>query len=268
MQTLTTIRKMQHDLAEVERFTKGAPMPSFEQMLKRAQMLLKSGDLGGAEAITDRLMAAIKAKPSAADDDEYDESDGSNPSMDAQDDEDDEEDDQDSVGKRLTKDSVNAFVRTHDDNNRPGTLSSSKHPSSSNSRHKFLALVADIKNSHGVPASQAMALARQYHPGVFDDYQKHAPTTNISKSAPMDFETAVEVEMRKGVTREVAGQRVMQMYGNLLPRTNIQKAEVAGAALEDIADQAWQSDAGLSRTEALRKARLENPTLFRRMQRT
>jgi hypothetical protein len=242
---------------------KGAPNMSFEEMLKRAQMLMKAGDLTAAEALTEKLMTAIKAKPSAADDDEYDESDGSNPSMDAQDEEDDDDDE---VDKRLSKDSVNAFLRTHDDANRPGQRPSSKHPSSSNSRHKFLGLVQDIKNSHGVPKTEAMAIARQYHPGTFADYQKVDAT--INKSAPATFEDHVAAEVRKGCSELVAQQRVVNAYGNTLPRTSIAKAEVAGAALEEIADQAWQSDAGLSRTEALRKARLENPTLFRRMQRT
>src|SRR3989442_12065670 len=90
----------------------------------------------------------------------------SNPSLDASEaddyngeangdleDEEDDGEDEDDIGKA----SVDAFLRTHDESNRPGALAFSKHPPN---RHKFEALTDKIKNEEGVPKSQALALAR------------------------------------------------------------------------------------------------------------
>jgi hypothetical protein len=283
--TLHKIRTLQSALANVAHkisLEKGVTDMSslLHKLMKQASTLLNSGNLDAAEALLNELEKRLKHKVTveSGDDGEDGYSDDSNPSLDAknsdranndgEDDEElgDEEDDEDGVSKA----SINEVVRTHSEANRPGSLSESKHPSSSNARHKFEALVQDIKNKHGVPQTEAMAIARQYHPGTFADYQKQeASPRSIGKVAPPTYEDLVNVEMKKGVTREVAGQRVAQLHGFRAfdNQTSFAKADIASAALEDVADQVYQSDASLSRCEALRKARLSNPTLFRRMQR-
>jgi hypothetical protein len=264
MQTLTRIRKCQHDLTEVKHhLSHGGPNMSLEEMLKRVERLMKSGNnLDQAEALIDTLTKQIKHKVTVESSDGDGEDDWSEPAdakangnnaslEDGEDGEDDEEDD--SMGKA----SVNEFVRTHDSNNRPGKLKTSDHDTY---RTKVQAMVDNISATENCSKPEALRRLRERHPDI-------VAGNPINKSAPMDFETAVEVEMRKGCSELVAQQRVMQMYGNLLPRTNITKGEVASAVLEDAADTIWKNDASLSRCESLRAARLANPSTFRRMQR-
>jgi hypothetical protein len=162
-----------------------------------------------------------------------------------------------SVGKR----SVNEHLRVNDSSDRPGSLKSSAHGSG---RHRFEQLRDAIVNEEGVPKTQAMHLARQRHPDLYDDYVNG---NGMGKRAPLDFESAVEAEMRKhSLTREVAGQRVAQAYGSTLPR-RITKADHATADFEMAADEIYQTE-GCSRVEAIRKARLgAGRDSYRRMQR-
>jgi hypothetical protein len=50
-------------------------------------------------------------------------------------------------------------------------------------------------------------------------------------------------------------------------RVNPYRAELAEDELVKRADNIWYNDPGLSRTEALRKARHDNPGLYRALQR-
>jgi hypothetical protein len=119
-------------------------------MFKQAKTLLDSGDLDGAEQLIDSLTKMLKARHRVTvEHDDTDYQDVSNPAASDtennsdNDGEDDEEEDDD-----LQKSSINEVLRTHSDQNRPGSLSESKHPSSSNARHKFEALVNQIKNEN------------------------------------------------------------------------------------------------------------------------
>jgi hypothetical protein len=282
--TLCKIRTLQSALTNVAEQISGVKgMTKLEQMTKHARALLDAGNLDAAEALIDEITKRLKHKvtvESGDDGEDGDYSDVISPSLDAKNTDrenndgdngetmDDEEEDDTDDEKSVSKASINEVVRTHSEANRPGSLSASRHPSSSNARHKFLGLVQDIRNKHGVPQTEAMAIARQYHPDTFADYQKQeASPRSIGKAAPLTFEDHVAREMAKGCTEQVGQQRVMQMYGNTLLRTDIKKSEIAGAVLEDAANEIWKADASMSRTEALRAARRANPTLYKRMQR-
>jgi hypothetical protein len=72
--------------------------------------------------------------------------------------------------------------------------------------------------------------------------------------------------MAKGVTREIAGQRVMQKYGSaaLPSSTTLAKSESAASRLQARAvDIAYET--GLPLEVCLRKARQEEPYLVRAM---
>jgi hypothetical protein len=186
--------------------------------------------------------------------------DASDPSMDdadAENTDDGEEEDNTDMGKA----SINAVLRENDTDNRPGDL---KHSDHAQSRHKFEALTDKIKNDKGCPRSEAMAYARQQFPDVYADYQRH---TNGNDSTAKRAPDLVELEMRKGVTREVASQRVAQLWGyRAFDQSPITKrtarAEEAEYDLITKANEVWE-DSDLSRCEALRKARLDNPRLHR-----
>jgi hypothetical protein len=199
-------------------------------------------------------------------DDGYD--DVSNPAvhLDGEDGDDEElEDDADEEedGEDVQKASINEYLRTHSTTDRPGALSSSTHKPN---RHKFDALRDKIKNDRGVPATTAAHMARTEFPDVFADYQDHGKQI-YNKRAPTTYEDMVEAEMAKGCNRVTAGQRVLHAYGTSLPHRNISKAAVAQHDFDERAQDIYQDDTSLTRCEAMRKARLDNPGLYKRMQR-
>jgi hypothetical protein len=180
----------------------------------------------------------------------------------------DEDEDEDAVvAKALDGSDSNSYlVNRNDGSNRPGALKTSTH---AQPRHKFEALTLKIKNDRGVSATEAQAIARREYPETFRSFQEHSNTYSgrTSKAAPTTFEQLVSAEMKKGVTREIAGQRVMQAHGShALRHRSINKRDWGTIAAEDEllkrADHIW-SNSSLSRTEALREARLANPRLFK-----
>jgi hypothetical protein len=192
--------------------------------------------------------------------------DGDNPDdyMDEAEDEDD--------GDGVQKFSNTYYENTHSSADRPGSLASSDHPSPQPRRHKFEALVTAIQNDQGIPKSTAMAYARQNHPEVFEDYQRFRNGNGIGKRAPATFEDLVNAEMRKGLNAECAAQRVVQQHGfRALDFRSISKREAVSVVAENEllkrAGALWEDDPALSRTEALRAARQDHPSLYRRMQR-
>jgi hypothetical protein len=188
------------------------------------------------------------------------EADGNNADM--EDDGDDEEEEDGDLGKA----SINPFLRTNDTAQRPGALSSSTHPQS---RHKFEALADKIKNEEGLPPSESHRQARLRFPDVYASFQRHTANNGSGsyfKRAPA-FEALVEREMRKGFSYQVAAQRIQNLYGSAAPHTTMAKAAAAQADFADAAQDIYQEDAGLSRCESMRKARLDNPQLYKRMQR-
>jgi hypothetical protein len=191
--------------------------------------------------------------------------DGDNESDDGDNSDDDEEEDDAGV----TKASINAVLRENSEADRPGRLKSSDH---GRTRHKFEALTDKIKNDHGIPKSQAMAYARQQYPDVYRSYQNHvsSSSTSYAKRGPTTAQDLIAAEIRKGFSPELAGQRVAQLHGfrafdTVTPRfakgVNLEYTFLKRA--EEIMD-VDQVDA----TEALRRARLEDPRLFRAFQRS
>jgi hypothetical protein len=193
----------------------------------------------------------------------------SNPSASAADNSDDGYDEyDDEEDDTIEKATINAAVMRNDPSHRPGDLATSSHTSSSNVRHKFVALTEKLANDHGIPKSQAMALARTQYPDVYAHYVGSA---GYSKRAPVTFEDYVNAEMAKGCSYEVAAQRVAQLRGfPALDHRNMAKSEATAIIAEDklmkAAQEVWENS-GLDRCGSLREARKSNPALYRRMQR-
>jgi hypothetical protein len=250
---LRDIRKRAFDLTEAERqleFSKSADTDTNEK--EKSMNVSRLNDLAKLEEELDELAKRLKHTVTVTSSD-GDYEDESSPSLDAQnsdtDNSDDEEDDDD-----LEKASINEYVRTNDSANRPGKLKSSDHDSF---RTKTQAMVDNISATEGCSKTEALRRLRDRYPNI-------VAGNPVTKSAPaVTFEDHVAAEMRKGCSEQVAAQRVMNAFGNTLPRTDIKKAEIAAAALEDIADDIW-ANSDLDRCSALRKARLENKKLYKR----
>jgi hypothetical protein len=172
---------------------------------------------------------------------------------------DEEEPEDDEEEEAVEKASVNEFLRVDDTSNRPGGLSSSSHGQGG---HKFERLINDIKNERGVPGSQAAHIARSEFPDVFREYQDSKKPI-FGKRAP----DLVGAEMAKGCTREVAMQRVAQLHGYPAFAGTLAKAADAEADFIAAAAEMQERDPSLDACSALRKARLSNPALYKRLQR-
>jgi hypothetical protein len=257
-----------------------------EAMIAKAEQLLESGDLNAAEGYLDAALVKLKHKyhvnfthddgndesHDAEDDEVYDYSalrDAGN-GDDNPDDEDPDDDEDEDLGK-IAKDLIDHTQREYDPKNRPGDLPISSHTSSSNSRH-FEAMVDKISNEEGVPKSQALHLARQRHQDLYASYQRHgngrgSPSRgDTAKRAPEEtWESRVSQEMKKcGVTMEVAAQRVAQLHGFPALQNRMFKGTDTSlvAALQKRAEDIALRD-GIGRADALRKARLEQPSLYK-----
>jgi hypothetical protein len=209
------------------------------------------------------------SNPSMAADDDSDgdgDGDGYNPGAGSEvtlGDEDDEDDD--GVTKYQRGEETASYAQRNDSTHRPGHLPESSHTSSSNARHRFMALVASIKNTQGLPATTAMAYARQKDPTGYAAYNGHT-----AKRAP----SLLQQEMAKGVTEEIAKQRLVNLYGAAAldeQARAMSKAEATAVTAENEllkrAGALWEDDPALSRTDALRRARQDHPSLYRRMTR-
>lgn len=190
-------------------------------------------------------------------------SDGNNADLSDLSDDEDPEDEED--GQEIEKASINASISRNDMSNRPGAVSSSTH---GQGRHKFEALADKIRNDEGVPKSSALAMARTRFPDVFASYQAHLRRPdNAFKAAPGTYEQLVSEQIAKGFSPAMAAQRVANLYGyRAFDNRTISKREGVQDAFERCADNIWKGDETLSRTEALRAARREQPRLFKAMQ--
>jgi hypothetical protein len=125
-----------------------------------------------------------------------------------------------------------SFDRTH----RPTTHPLDAWPTTAKpERHKFDARVDFVQDRDGVSRTEAMSRARNEFFETYQDYQNHLAQQSTSaqrvrrgghflgKSAPTTYEDLVSTEMRKGVTMEVAGQRVMQQHGSAALRNRMFK---------------------------------------------
>jgi hypothetical protein len=228
---------------------------------------------------------------SEADDDE----DNGNPGNDVEPDEDEEDDDLAKLGgpPRYQRESTAGHQQTNDAGNRPGALEHSTHRSAGlgntpavqpAGRHKFTSLSEKIQREENVSRTEAQSRARQRFPDAYRSYQdylagnppqeqqftRNAYRGSYLKRAPVTAEDYIAAEIRKGFSPEMAAQRVAQLHGfRAFDRVDAisKRANDIGAMFEGTAEHHWCDDASLSRTDALRKARLENRKLFRRYQR-
>jgi hypothetical protein len=133
-----------------------------------------------------------------------------------------------------------------------------------------------VRGRDGISKIEAMSRAREEFPGEYQRHQRFhsddpilAQSTrraSFGKSAPVTFEDLVEIEIRKGCNESVAAQRVVTMYGSAVLRDRLSKraTDIKGTFADVTAGILDTEDC--SRTEALRKARLSNPRLFKALQ--
>jgi hypothetical protein len=222
------------------------------QLAKRTRFTLHHDDGDGEIDASDPSLDAIDDAENSGDD---------NPGDNDLEDE-DEEDEEDASTIKMRKDVVNPYLRERDRTNRPGALSTSTHPPN---RHKFESVVDKLKNDNAIPKSQAMAMARMQFPDLYASYQDHT-NGSTSKREP----DLVEIEMRKGCTREVAMQRLAQQHGFGMfdQPSRIQKRR--GDLLYEFQKRVTEvmDQDGCDAAEATRRVRKEDPRLYAAMQRT
>jgi hypothetical protein len=114
-----------------------------------------------------------------------------------------------------------------------------------------------------------MAIARQHYPDVYRSYQGHTNNSDTSKRAPTSFDDLVAQEMKKGVTAEIAGQRIAQLHGFRAFDHGSRITKRRGDLLYEFqkrVDEIMYAD-GVDATEATRRARQEDARLFSALQR-
>jgi hypothetical protein len=183
----------------------------------------------------------------------------SNPSLEAS--EADGDYDEDGEDDELDKRSINEVVRTNDPSNRPGSRKTSDH---STWKTKTQAMVDHISRTENCPKTEALRRLRDRYPDI-------ANGNPINKSAPPTFEDLVNSEMAKGVTREIAGQRIVQLHGYNAFAGGVSKRLVKGANAEyafqkRVGEVMYEDD--VDAAEATRRVRKEDPTLFAALQRS
>jgi hypothetical protein len=111
----------------------------------------------------------------------------------------------------------------------------------------------------GCSRTDAAAKARNEYPDLWDAYRDHT----VSKSD--DFDQLVAAEMRKGVSREIAGQRVITKYGVRPDATRVDKHEASAAAFT-VAVATLMVEKRCSRTAAMAEIRKRRPDLYESFQ--
>jgi hypothetical protein len=266
-------------------------------LLKQAERAMNSGNLDTAEALVNKaLRGALNNNKNGNNSADDNENDFDSPSATSQSDDgsyDDTDDDGEDDDGDLNKVSAFAERFIHDHKNMQASVSR-QHPASprftdatsatgARTRHKFDAMVDHVKERDGVSRNEAMTRARQEFPRVYQSFQEHLasePTVSqhlsrgggrnqVGKRAVgTTFEQMVSAEMRKGVTAEIAAQRVCQLHGfrALDARSTIAKsADRIGDRFQEevykIADET-----GCDLTEASQIARRQHPELYKVLQ--
>jgi hypothetical protein len=131
--------------------------------------------------------------------------------------------------------------------------------------HRWEALVQNLAAEHGVPLSTASVMARKQYPRLWVSYQQSGLQGNASSS----HQQLVATEMAKGLSREIAEQRVMHAHGSApLDLNKCADSPVVRFMRTVDTIMKRQRQPRLTRVEAMRKARLTNPRLFGRYQNT
>jgi hypothetical protein len=285
------------ELVLLKRYTppKEEPMSNFSDMLKAAVTALDRNDLDRAETYLDML-----AKQDI-DDDEDDEDDDdqtdeqmrrnfqspSDPTNDADDEDDDDDDEFDKRYIRKASDlhSVMGGAKPlptapkdtpMSTGHKADPYSLGNSPAVRSARaHKFDSLVSHVMERDSCSKNEAMATARREYGDVYRDYQDFvagSPTNEqatrragrgVGKAMPMDYESLVAAEIRKGNPWRVAEQKVVNLHGSSALSNRMIKRDgpsVASEFSKRATQIMWQD--GTDRTEAMRRLRKEQPWLY------
>jgi hypothetical protein len=243
----------------------------FAEMIKRADDALARDDLDSAEYLIDQLMhKARKQSKNVTVDDTWSKAG-------------DDDEEEDGVSK-IWYPSDQSVPKPHENMGpvpvavelQPETYQFDVTPTARAAQpHEFNALVAFVQDRDKVSRTEAQSIARREYPDAYQSYQSFNASTPINeqatrrgnykvgKSAPITYEELVSQEMRRGCNMETSAGRVMQKWGSAALRHRAINKNVATVEEQFTAkaQQIWENDAGCSRTEALRRARLENPAL-------
>jgi hypothetical protein len=124
--------------------------------------------------------------------------------------------------------------------------------------------------------NEAMSRARQEHPREFQTWQaalSSSPTNEqatrragrgVGKAMPMDYESLVSAEMRKGASWRCAENRVINAHGSGALRNRMMKSEDLSHRFAAIVKR-LSFEHQISMEEATRMARHRNPALVKAM---
>jgi hypothetical protein len=143
-------------------------------------------------------------------------------------------------------------------------------------RTSFDEHVDQIMERDKVARPVAMSRARVEQPAAYQSFQEFSsdePTSAqqmrrdrgmTTKAAPTTYEDLVSAQMAKGVTEEVAAQRVMQQHGSFALR-NRMIAKRGPSITRTFAKAAGEimAEDNVDRCEALRRLRKERPDWYR-----
>jgi hypothetical protein len=125
---------------------------------------------------------------------------------------------------------------------------------------KFEQRVAYVKARDGCSASEAASRARKENPILYESYLK----SGLAKGSNT-YWAKVQERMLLGDSQTVAEQKVLHAFGKTLATPDINKSADVVDFMR-ITDSIMKQHPGLSRVEAMRKARLRNPRAFGRYQ--
>jgi hypothetical protein len=229
--------------------------------LDLAKALLDAGELDAAEALIEKAERKVRQARDQAEEDAEDELDGG-----------DDEEEEDGHG-HVAKLGPGKHIRYPGDPSHPGLsypeddltdamgedrqaehLQVTWH----GGRTKFDDRVDQVAHRDGVPKTVAMQRARKEFGADFIASQRQ-PIAKLAPQQQLSHEEAVAEEIAKGFSRTLAEQRVLDQYGNTLPRLRFAKAEaVLAAEINDCMTQEVEQVMRMEkcdRTEAMRRVR-------------
>jgi hypothetical protein len=206
--------------------------------------------------------------------DDGDDYNDSNPSLDASNDDDDDGDieklgpgprprypgDASHAGLHYPQDDLADALQSNDEDDRPGDLQTTDHATY---RHHVQRAVDNISATENCPKEEALRRLRARHPAIANG------SVPVAKRAATDFDSLVSREMKKGVNREIAGQRIAQQFGFRAfdngSRITKRRGDLIYEFQKRVDEIMWKDQ--VDATEATRRARMEDPRLFAAMQR-
>jgi hypothetical protein len=274
-----------------------APMPTFSDLIKSADALIRAGGAANIEAANDCLEKADRLLDKSnhfhfygdntVDDDEDDFESPSDPSNDDPSD-DDEEDNEvkkasehygyHGYGGTASPATPSSYGRGPDQSADPYATGSNR-TTGAPSKTAFDHKVDMVMARDGVARHIAMQTARNEFNREFSEHQNslsEGPTRNqhahrsagqATKSAPTYYEDLLSREMAKGCNMEIAAQRVAQQYGYDAQRnypSMIRKGADLSERFARIVKSIYTTE-DVTKEEATRLARHRNPALYRAM---